>query len=69
MKTRILEIHLSEDAAERYDDAVNGTDDDVGLIVEKVILARLYPGRTDALAMLAGAYIDTDPELVDVRHP
>jgi hypothetical protein len=68
MQTRHIAVNLSDEAAERYDRALTGNDDDVLLLVEKIIMGRLYPGLNDSLAAVAGMYVDTDPEIVAVEE-
>lgn len=65
MKTRLIEVGLSEDAARRYDEALTGDDTDVLLLVEKLVIGRLYPERRFGLQRVDA---DTDCDVVDVRE-
>jgi hypothetical protein len=72
MIIRTIEIELSEEAAELYDAALTGNDDDVILSVEKAVIGALYPDRINRPTRgvtMADVLIDvsTDSDLVWAR--
>lgn len=63
MSTRYIKVEMDPSAAELYDGALTGNndDDDVLLTVEKAIVARLYPSRA-----VAPHDVNLDVDLVNV---
>lgn len=64
MQARHIAVNLSDEAAERYDAAITGDDDDVLLNVEKAIFITLY-GTDRAVGHMMGLETDADRVAVE----